>query len=189
MRTQQNGEKYLLWNKLVKIIVENIKWRLLRLHWLLCLPVHLCRVCAGVRSCRVQVLTRQLSDVGGEVQGVQAPPQTFRFVENPGKNGTQRLEKNTNTQCKPFLRFIPKASSWSLREKICRQMLHKKFWGNLGQKSSATPKICLLLHQWFPNWGKLPPGGNMRFFGLETGTKSTMLFCIMSDHCEIFRVY
>jgi len=28
----------------------------------------------------------------------------------------------------------------------------------------------------------------MRFFGGTRRTKTTMLFCIMSDHCEILRV-
>ena len=28
----------------------------------------------------------------------------------------------------------------------------------------------------------------MRFFWGERGTKTTMLFCIMNDHCEISRV-
>ena len=47
---------------------------------------------------------------------------------------------------------------------------------------------CVLVDQWFPSWGKLPPlRGNMRFLGGSCGTK-TKMFCVMNDHCEIWRV-
>ena len=63
------------------------------------------------------------------------------------KNGAQCLQKNT------WRLFVgghtKKTSSWTLREKLCRQKTQKNFlrkFGEFGKKSSAPSKICLLLH-------------------------------------------
>jgi len=104
-------------------------------------------------------------DVG--VQGLQAHPQKFWFVENlakspenPGengaqlclttKNGTQGLHKNP---WRPFFGgYTKKRPSRPLWEKSCRQKLLRKLfgqvWGNSG-KIFRTPKIFLLLHLWW----------------------------------------
>jgi len=55
-----------------------------------------------------------------------------------------------------FCRSYWKRSSWSLWEKICRQnKSHKNFpesLGKFGQKSFASPKICLLLKLWLKEY-------------------------------------
>ena len=50
-----------------------------------------------------------------------------------------------------FRGYTKNRSSWSLREKICRQKLRKKLFGQVWRNSGKilrTPKICLLLHLW-----------------------------------------
>ena len=82
------------------------------------------------------------------VQGLQAHPQKFWFAENRGRNGAQGLHKIT---WRPFSGgYTKKRSSWSLWEKICRQKLHKKLFG----QNPSHPKICLLLRLW---WKAPPP--------------------------------
>jgi len=92
---------------------------------------------------------KKSSGVGDGVQGLQARPKKFWFAENLGKNGPQRylasengaqsLHKNT---WRPFLEVTPK---WSLWEKICRQKLHKKRFGQVlgnSAKSFAPQKFA-----------------------------------------------
>jgi len=99
--------------------------------------------------------------------GVQAHPQKFWFVENPGKNGAQRflilkncaqrLQKNTS---RPFLlsEVIPKKGLHDLRRRqFVGKTRTKTFWASLrkfGRKSFAPPaKFCLLPHLWI--WARV----------------------------------
>ena len=95
---------------------------------------------------------------------MQAHPQKFRFVENPGKipenlakNGAQPCltSKMAPNICRKinedlFLEVTPNKGIYiSLCKKSCRQKLHKNVrasLGKFGQKFLALPKICLLLH-------------------------------------------
>jgi len=43
------------------------------------------------------------------------------------------------------------------------------------------------LTQWLPKWGKLPPRVICDFLGVP-GDQNVVLFCFISDHCEILRV-
>jgi len=47
--------------------------------------------------------------------------------------------------------------------------------------------LMSIYHSGSQTGGKLPLRDNIRFFGRYRGTETTMLFCIMSDHCEILR--
>ena len=129
----------------------------------------------------------KISGVGG---GVQAHPQKFWFVENPGKiyenlgkvpenlgkNGAQlcltsnwwRPTLGGEKQRKAFLEVTPKkiCSSWSLWKKICRQMPHNNFSGKFREiraKILRTPKILFAPSQGHRNGGALRGTASLPF--------------------------
>ena len=71
--------------------------------------------------------------------GQKLRPSLFNF-----KNGAQRLQKHT-------WRFL-----WrSYQKMVCRTKTFRARLGKIGQKSFAPIKICLLLHLWLSDFGRV----------------------------------